>query len=98
MEFVNFHAAVTAPVAKPQRPPIAAQGPEAPARRDTRAVHFDQWGVLETPIYERSVLGAGTVLEGPTIVEEPASTTVVFPGQTLRVDEWGNLLITIGAR
>ncbi|HEY8283377.1 MAG TPA: hydantoinase/oxoprolinase family protein [Chloroflexota bacterium] len=98
VEFVNFHATVTAPVAKPQRPPIAAQGSEAPARRGRRPVHFDHWGVLDTPIYERSALGAGVNLEGPTIVEEPASTTVVLPGQTLRVDEWGNLLITIGVR
>ncbi len=97
-EFVNFHAAVTAPVMKPLPPRIAAQGPEAPTPRGNRQVHFDQWGVLETPIFERSTLGAGTSLEGPLIVEEPASTTVVFPNQKLRVDDWGNLLITIGAR
>ncbi|MGH2390992.1 MAG: hydantoinase/oxoprolinase family protein, partial [Chloroflexota bacterium] len=97
-EFVNFHAAVTAPVVKPLPPRIEARGPEAPAQRGSRQVHFDQWGVLETPIFERSALGAGASLDGPLIVEEPASTTVVFPGQKLRVDDWGNLLITIGAR
>ena len=97
IEFVTFHATVIAPVGKPQRPRIAGHGPEAPARRGRRPVHFDQWGVVDTPIYERSVLGAGACLDGPAIVEEPASTTVVLPGQKLRVDDWGNLLITIGA-
>ncbi len=30
---------------------------------------------------------------GPALVEEPASVTVLNPGQRLRVDDWGKLLI-----
>ena len=30
------------------------------------------------------------------LIEEHASTTVVQPGDTLQVDDYGNLLITIG--
>jgi len=33
------------------------------------------------------------MLSGPLIVEEPAATTVVFPGQRLSVDEYGFLHI-----
>jgi hypothetical protein len=32
------------------------------------------------------------------MIEEPASTTVIFLGQRMQVDEWGNLLITMGAQ
>jgi N-methylhydantoinase A len=33
------------------------------------------------------------VLDGPVIVEEAASVTVVCPGQRLTVDDYGHLLI-----
>jgi N-methylhydantoinase A len=41
----------------------------------------------------RSRLGAGATFEGPAVVEEPAASTVVFPGQALRVEEHGALVI-----
>jgi N-methylhydantoinase A len=46
-----------------------------------------------TPTYERERLPVGATLSGPLIVEEPAATTVVFPGQRLGVDEYGFLHI-----
>ena len=45
-------------------------------------------------VYDRALLGDGDTLTGPAIVEEPGSTTVVFPGLVLRVDAWGNLLLS----
>jgi N-methylhydantoinase A len=94
VEFVNFHATAVVPVAKPALPEIAAAAGDAVARSQRR-VHFDAYGVLDTPIYERGALGAGASLEGPAIVEEPAATTVIFPGQCLQVDQWGNLIVTM---
>jgi N-methylhydantoinase A len=41
----------------------------------------------------RRSLGHGDRLVGPCIVEEPATTTLVLPGQVLHVDELGNLVI-----
>ena len=41
-----------------------------------------------------TVTDAGAVIDGPCIVEEPSSTTVVHPGQRLRVDELGFLRIS----
>jgi N-methylhydantoinase A len=49
--------------------------------------------VRDCGVYERSRLGAGAVIDGPAIVEEPAHVTVVLPGDTLRVDRYGNLVI-----
>ena len=34
-------------------------------------------------------------IEGPAVVEEYASTTVLFPGDRLTVAETGELLITV---
>jgi N-methylhydantoinase A len=36
-------------------------------------------------------------IEGPAIIEEPASTTVVHPGDDLTVDKMGNLIIDLKA-
>ncbi len=47
----------------------------------------------DTPIYDRSMLAAGFRLQGPAVVEEFGSTTVVFPGQSLEVDERGILIV-----
>ena len=51
----------------------------------------------QTPVYPRDRLMAGAELTGPALVEEHASTTVVAPGDALRVDDHGNLVMTIGS-
>ena len=48
---------------------------------------------METPIYRHSELPAGCVLEGPAIVEQLDSTTVIPPGVRAETDEWLNLRI-----
>ena len=44
-------------------------------------------------IYDRGKLGAGTVVNGPAIIVEMDSTTLVLPGHTATGDAVGNLLI-----
>jgi N-methylhydantoinase A len=71
------------------------QGP--PARPiTTRRAYFEEAGTHElTLVYLRSTLVAGQEIDGPAIVEQPDTTTVVYPGQTLRVDRTGNLVIHV---
>jgi N-methylhydantoinase A len=95
IEFVNFHLTTFGTVDKPSIPEIGGTRNAARARKEKRRVEFDDHGLLETPIYERGGLGPGAVVRGPAIVEEPASTTVLFPGDRLRVDRYGNLLIEV---
>lgn len=47
-----------------------------------------------TPVYRRDVLGAGWQADGPLIIEEAASTTVVLPGWSARVHPSGCLELT----
>lgn len=58
----------------------------------SRAVIFAE-GTRETTVYSRGHLAPGHDFDGPAIVEEDQSTTVVFPGQTARVDQAHNLII-----
>ncbi|MGH3134779.1 MAG: hydantoinase/oxoprolinase family protein [Gaiellaceae bacterium] len=93
IEFVNFRLTALGAVRKPELARISTNGDARPALKGTRDVDFDELGTQEARIYERSGLGAGTELEGPAVIEEPAASTVVFPRQRLRVDEYGNLII-----
>ena len=66
-------------------------GPEPPAR--TRLVDLDPYGdVRPVAVLLRAELADGWT-PGPCVVEEPAATTLVLPGQAVRADEAGNLII-----
>jgi N-methylhydantoinase A len=93
IEFVNFRLTGFGAVAKPELRTIASNGGGQSALKGARDVDFDELGRHESRIFERALLGAGAELEGPAVIEEPAASTVVFPGQRLRVDELGNLIV-----
>ena len=91
IEIVNFSATVVSATPKPDFLTIgAATGPAAAVAE--RSVMYPG-GRLPTLVYDRAQLRAGHSIAGPAIVEEAASVTVVNPGQTLRVDEYGHLLL-----
>jgi N-methylhydantoinase A len=50
-------------------------------------------GWLPAALYERAKLMPGMTVEGPAIVTELDSTTVVLPHHTATVDRFYNLLI-----
>ena len=52
-------------------------------------------GEIETTVLDRGRLVPGDRHEGPLIVEERESTTVVGPRCTLAVDDWTNLVIDL---
>jgi N-methylhydantoinase A len=93
-EIVSLRSAVTGALAKPQLRRIAAAGGAAPDHRK-RPVYFAETGFVETPVFDRARLFAGHRIGGPAVIEEYASTTVLYPGDRLTVDEYGNLVIEI---
>ncbi len=48
---------------------------------------------MEATLYQRDKLKAGNKIEGPAVVLEMDSTTVILAGHTGNVDEFGNILI-----
>lgn len=97
IEVVNYHVTAFGRLPKPARAVLepGTGDPEA-ARKGTRTVDFDEFGSAETALYDRSLLRPGDKIPGPAVVEEVASTTVVYPGMRLRVDDYGNLVIDTG--
>ena len=59
-----------------------------------RRVWFSD-GWRQTPIYARDKLPLDASFEGPAILEQLDCTTVVEPGDSVRQDKLGNLLITV---
>ncbi len=68
----------------------------APKASTTRAVAFDGFDApIETPIYQHQELSTGSMFNGPAIIEQLDSTTVVPPDVRAEVDEWLNIRIYV---
>jgi len=79
------------PVEMPKFKPVGTT--LADAQRETRRVRFDGREV-DCPVYQRERLDVGLMVAGPAILDQFDCTTVICPGQTARVDEWKNLIVT----
>jgi N-methylhydantoinase A len=95
---VNLHTAVIG-----QRPEIdlatLAATERSPTLKVAQAGERRVWfadGWHPTPIYARDRLPLDAVFEGPAILEQLDCTTVVEPGDKVRQDKIGNLLISVG--
>src|SRR5262249_22908335 len=97
-EIVSLRATVTGVMRKPPHEKIVAGEtvPPAAAHTGKRDVFFDG-AFVATPTFARAHLLAGNRIEGPALIEEHASTTVVLPGAVAEVDAFGNLVIAVGA-
>lgn len=97
IEFVNYQLTAFGTVEKPRiaELPAVAGGPER-ALKGEREVDYDEQGRRMSRIYERDLLGPGMAVEGPAVIEEHAASTVVYPGQRMVVDRFGNLVIYTG--
>ncbi|RLQ94829.1 hydantoinase/oxoprolinase family protein [Falsibacillus albus] len=97
VEIVNLHLTSFGQVKKPElKKLVGLTGSIEEAIKEARLVYYENEGWLTTKIYKRSLLPPGVQLEGPAIIEEPSASTVIYPDQTLTVDEYGNLLIDTG--
>jgi N-methylhydantoinase A len=78
-------------------PPILsriARAEEVAVPSTRRPVFFEGAGeFVDCPVYERRRLASGHAIDGPAVIEQFDSTTLVHPGQRADVDEFGFLLI-----
>ena len=75
--------------------PVIANGEVTSTRRQ---IWFEEMGFVECDVWQRTGLGPGIIVEGPGLIEEEASTTVLTPGDRAEVDSIGNIVITLGSR
>jgi N-methylhydantoinase A len=98
VEIVNLHLTALGRI-QPPRLGYLGEGSSQPtpeAVGGTWHVYFaERQEFIECPVYQRAVLPAGTVIVGPALVEEPATVTVVYPGDRLTVNSYGLLELQI---
>ena len=97
-DLVSLRVTVLGHMRKPPPQAVAAGSEQAvaDALRTHKPVYFRSSGFVSTPVYKRPALRSGNRLNGPALIEEHASTTVVQPGDTVLVDQFGNLQISVG--
>ena len=93
IQIVNVAVKAVGELDRPDLPTVAAMQEAAPI--GTRMTLFTADERLETPIFARGALVDGQTIPGPAIVEQMDTTVLVFPGDTARVDRWGNLCIDV---
>jgi N-methylhydantoinase A/oxoprolinase/acetone carboxylase beta subunit len=91
VELTGVRVRASAHVPKPPAPVLDRHSNWAP--KDHRVATFFGAGSVELAVLERDGLGAGVSIEGPIIVEEPQTTTIVPAGQRLEVDAHANLVV-----
>jgi N-methylhydantoinase A len=91
---VRVHAFAPVEIPEQRKVAKAKTGPDAAIKNRRPAWFAAGDGFTETPVYNRSLLGAGHSIVGPAIIEEPDSTTICPPGYTIVVDDELNLIIT----
>jgi len=92
IEFVNFRCKYIYAMPKPQLISTVKTGTIEGAFKGRRVAYFGN-GYISTPIYDRTKLPVGGKIEGPAIIEQADTTTVIYPKQNCYVDNFGNIII-----
>jgi N-methylhydantoinase A len=96
VQVVNVRLTVEAQTRPPDLPRVASGTSDAQAAViGSKRVWFGE-GVLESVLYDRDKMQSGNRFEGPAIVFQYDTTTVVPPNWTAEVDEYGNLVLGSG--
>jgi N-methylhydantoinase A len=97
VEFFGIRVTGIGKLQKPVLPKLPG-GIGCPVASATRRVWFDDAaGFVETPIYQRAEFRAGQLFDGPAIVEQLDSTTVIPPACQVHVEANGSLLLEFTA-
>jgi N-methylhydantoinase A len=99
VEFVNLRLTAIGRITKPNLRELGQTGGDlTSALMATHSVYFaESGGYVDCPGYDRYKLATGHLLQGPAIVVELDSTTVIHPGYQAEVDKYGNLIMTLRA-
>ena len=92
VELVTLHVTATAAFKRPAEQTNAKSSRKPPEILGKQKMYADKkWHVA--PIYHRSKLHSGSKFEGPAIIKQLDTTTVVLPGQLVKAHPSGALII-----
>lgn len=95
VEIVHLRITATGKIPHPEMRELPSTTTDlSTALRARRKVYFSEHGMMDCPIYDRYKLNRGHLIQGPAVVDELDSTTVIEPEYQAYVDRVGNLLLT----
>ncbi len=95
IEIVNYHLVAEVIVNKPVIGKVESKGNTVKeALITSEKVDFDVSGVHESRFFDRDKLDPGMTIEGPAIIVEQSTSTVVPPKHQFRIDEYANIIIS----
>ena len=99
VDLINIRIAAIGRLSHPRLAEIGARnGRAAETVKSIRPVYFEEeGGFVDTPIVDRARLQADDAVDGPAVIEEFDSTTVVLPHQRAIVDRYGNIILAVAA-
>ena len=95
VEIVNLRLKLDLAVDKPNLQLDSVRGANSSQAQLASVEVVFREGKLETPLYDRDLLGTGNRIDGPALVVQLDTTTVVPPGWQGEIDAYGNLLLTM---
>lgn len=95
IEIVNYHLVAEVKVNKPLIGKVEAKNTSLEdALITTEKVDFDQQGIFLSHFYEREKLNPNWVIQGPAIIVESSTSTVIPPNCEGRIDSYANIIIS----
>jgi N-methylhydantoinase A len=98
LELVTLRVVLDGLVEKPLLEGFRPKATYPTAPITVRQTYFDETGWIDCPVYQREALCAGEKFIGPAIIVETGSTTLVSPGDKVKIDDYGNILIEVASR
>ncbi|WP_299671230.1 hydantoinase/oxoprolinase family protein [uncultured Polaribacter sp.] len=94
IEIVNYHLVAEVIVNKPVIGKVESKGSTIEdALIATEKVDFDESGIHDSKFYDRDKLDPGMTIEGPAIIVEQSTSTVVPPKHQFKIDDYANIII-----
>ncbi|MSQ70700.1 MAG: hydantoinase/oxoprolinase family protein [Betaproteobacteria bacterium] len=96
LEAVSLHCTARATTRQPDIARLAGELPlEAPATPPKRPVFFTGHGRIATQVFSRRALPIGFQGQGPAVIEEYGSTTLIAPADSFHIGPLGEIRIAI---
>jgi N-methylhydantoinase A len=93
IEAVTWRLSASATTSLVEPDHVVAQADGAPEPKSHRPMIFGRGQEpIDTPVYARDTLGAGATFDGPAVVEERETTSVIRPGWHVEVATDGSLI------
>jgi N-methylhydantoinase A len=96
IQLVNFRSEAIGIIPKPQLSKLNRSTEDiADALIEYRDVYFDKAGKISCPVYDRNKLGKIDRVEGPCIIEQMDSTSLIPPHTSFKIDCYGNIVVNV---